>query len=163
MIHANLSCTRFISTSLSRNVRRSNLQRYLPHPSHRLVLNTTLRSHTMSPAAQGPALHKFIVFAPDVSDADGFQRRLAVRPKHLANAAELHKSGVIKVGGAMLSPESISSPSAEKKMVGSALILEADSLETAKKFIETDPYYVEGVWDKEKLVILPFMQAAFPA
>ncbi|EMD33191.1 hypothetical protein CERSUDRAFT_126342 [Gelatoporia subvermispora B] len=100
----------------------------------------------------------FLVYAPDYTDAEAPQRRLAVRPKHLEGARQLVAEGVIRVGGAMLSPESIQ-PGAEKKMVGSTMIYEAESLEAVKKIVEEDPYYVGNVWDKEKLVILPYAAA----
>lgn len=77
----------------------------------------------------------------------------------------------------MLSPESIASPTAEKKMVGSMFICEAESLEEVRNVMENDVYYTSGVvsalfnierrgtvltvrqWDKEKLVILPLALA----
>ncbi|RDX47528.1 hypothetical protein OH76DRAFT_1354079 [Lentinus brumalis] len=99
--------------------------------------------------------HKFIVYAPDMTDADTLQRRLSVRPAHLEKAAEYIKDGMFKVAGAMLTPESIASPTAEKKMVGSVFICEAESLEEVRKVMQSDVYYTSGVWDKEKLVILP--------
>ncbi|PCH35758.1 hypothetical protein WOLCODRAFT_156457 [Wolfiporia cocos MD-104 SS10] len=102
-------------------------------------------------------LHKFVVYAPDATDPDASQRRLSVRPKHLENAADLHRGGFIKVGGAMLTPESLTLP--EKKMVGSVFICEAESIEAVRKVVEADVYYTSGVWDKEKMVILPFVSA----
>lgn len=45
----------------------------------------------------------------------------------------------------MLSPESVETTTSEKKMVGSVLILEAESLAEAKKFVEEDIYYTAGV------------------
>ncbi|KAH8112265.1 hypothetical protein DFH11DRAFT_1511928 [Phellopilus nigrolimitatus] len=103
-----------------------------------------------------PAAFQFIVYAPDKTDAGAFQRRLSVREKHLENAKTLGSSGVIKMGAALLSPESIASPGAERKMIGSAMVFEAASLDEVKKIIESDIYYTTGVWDPEKLVILPF-------
>ncbi len=38
--------------------------------------------------------HKFIVYAPDMTDADALQRRLSVRPAHLEKAAEYIKGGM---------------------------------------------------------------------
>ncbi|KAM5545056.1 hypothetical protein V8D89_001167 [Ganoderma adspersum] len=101
-----------------------------------------------------PARHKFIVYAPDMSDEGALQRRLSVRQSHLDNATAQARNGVVKLGGAMLTPESIV-PGAEKKMVGSIFICEAESLESVRNLMENDVYYTSGVWDKEKLVILP--------
>jgi len=63
----------------------------------------------------------------------------------------------------LTTPESIGSPTAERKVVGSTIILEAETIEEAKKLIHGDIYYTSGVWDPEKLVILPFFAATpFP-
>ncbi|KAH9856776.1 hypothetical protein C2E23DRAFT_721806 [Lenzites betulinus] len=97
----------------------------------------------------------FSIYAPDYTDEEAIQRRLSVRATHLANAAE-NKS--MKVGGAMLSPnESLDTPGADKKMIGSFMILECASYEEAKHMIETDVYWIGNVWDKEKTVIRPFV------
>ncbi|KAJ7698617.1 hypothetical protein B0H17DRAFT_1196720 [Mycena rosella] len=113
----------------------------------------------MSSAA--PGLPRFFVYAPDKTDPDVFDRRLSVRAKHLENAAKAMNAGVIRVGGALLTPESLTG--ADKKMVGSILICEAENIEVVRKMIETDIYYTSGVWDPERLVILPFVAATpFP-
>ncbi|KAJ6572061.1 hypothetical protein B0H19DRAFT_1255979 [Mycena capillaripes] len=103
-----------------------------------------------------PALHRFFVYAPDKTDEGTFERRLSVRAKHLENAAK-PKEGIRAGGGALLTPESLTG--AEKKIVGSAMVYEAESIEVVRKLIEDDIYYTAGVWDPERLVILPFMLA----
>ncbi|KAI0359258.1 hypothetical protein OH77DRAFT_1517799 [Trametes cingulata] len=102
-----------------------------------------------------PHRHKFVVYAPDMTDEGAFQRRLSVRQAHLQRAKEEIDRGIIKLAGAMLTPESIESPAAEKKMVGSIFVCEAESLEAVRKLMESDVYYTSGVWDKDKMVILP--------
>ncbi|KAI0827653.1 hypothetical protein BC628DRAFT_1418277 [Trametes gibbosa] len=97
----------------------------------------------------------FSIYAPDYTDEEAIQRRQSVRDTHLDNAA---KNKSMKLGGAMLSPnESLDTPGAEKKMIGSFMILECDSYEEAKRMIETDVYWTGNVWDKEKTVIRPFV------
>ncbi|KAI0753470.1 hypothetical protein C8Q80DRAFT_1152361 [Daedaleopsis nitida] len=113
----------------------------------------------MSAAASSPARHKFIVYAPDMTDDGAFQRRLNVRSSHLDKARGHVAEGTIKLAGAMLTPESIASPAAEKKMVGSVFICEAETLKSVRHLMESDIYYTSGVWDKEKLVILPLALA----
>ena len=44
----------------------------------------------------------------------------------------------------MLTPDSIV-PGAEKKMVGSVFICEAESLESVRNLMENDVYYTSGV------------------
>ncbi|KAH9888462.1 hypothetical protein C8Q73DRAFT_710247 [Cubamyces lactineus] len=97
----------------------------------------------------------FSVYAPDYTDEEAIQRRLAVRQAHLDTAA---KNPGMKVGGAMLSPnEALDTPDAEKKMIGSFMIIECPTYEDAKKMIESDVYWTGNVWDKEKTVIRPFV------
>ncbi|KAL1945222.1 hypothetical protein VTO73DRAFT_2073 [Trametes versicolor] len=97
----------------------------------------------------------FSIYAPDYTDEEAVQRRLAVRQTHLDTAA---KNPSMKVGGAMLSPnDALDKPDLEKKMIGSFMILECDTYEDAKKMIEGDVYWTGNVWDKEKTVIRPFV------
>ncbi|KAJ3555706.1 hypothetical protein NM688_g2428 [Phlebia brevispora] len=99
--------------------------------------------------------YTFAVWAPDYTDPDALNRRLSVRPKHFENAKPLIDKGVMRLGGALLDPSST-----EKKMIGSVVVYEAESLEACRKIVEEDIYYTAGVWDKEKLVILPWISAA---
>jgi len=102
-------------------------------------------------------LHKFLVFAPDKKDEGTFKRRMEVRPKHLERIAELQKAGKIRVGGVVLSPESIESVDAEKVIIGSTLICEYESIAQVREMIETDIYWTSGIWDQERIVVLPFI------
>nr|GAT55836.1 predicted protein [Mycena chlorophos] len=108
-------------------------------------------------ATPAPTLHKFFVYAPDKTDEGAGARRMAVRPRHLAGADKLIEQGVIRVGGATLTPESITG--GERKMTGSVIIYEAASIEEVRKLVDNDPYFVGNVWDPEKLVIAPFAAA----
>ncbi|KAJ7150939.1 hypothetical protein C8R43DRAFT_887241 [Mycena crocata] len=111
----------------------------------------------MSTSAAAPARPRFFVHAPDKTDSDAFTRRLAVRTKHLEAARKAIDSGSIRVAGALLTPESLLSD--DKKMIGSTFIFEADNIEEVKQIIENDIYYTSGVWDPERIVILPFVAA----
>ena len=44
-----------------------------------------------------------------------------------------------------MTPESVASPTAEKKMIGSVFVCEAESLESVRKLMESDVYYTNGV------------------
>ncbi|KAJ7512440.1 hypothetical protein B0H11DRAFT_1844214 [Mycena galericulata] len=104
-----------------------------------------------------PVLPRFFVHAPDKTDPEAFARRLSVRTKHLEVARKAIDEGSIRIAGALLTPESLFS--ADKKMIGSMFIFEAENIEVVKKIIENDIYYKEGVWDLERIVILPFAAA----
>nr|GAT50691.1 predicted protein [Mycena chlorophos] len=96
-------------------------------------------------------LHNFIVFAPDKEGVD----RQPFRPEHLQRILEFHATGVLKYGGMMTTPESITS--GEEKLIGSLVIIQGESLGAVRKIIEDDVYYRSGIWDPERLVILPFV------
>ncbi|KAJ7931265.1 hypothetical protein B0H13DRAFT_1959667 [Mycena leptocephala] len=104
-----------------------------------------------------PSLPRFFVHAPDKTDPDTFARRLSVRSKHLEVAKKSIDDGTIRIAGALLTPESLLSD--DKKMIGSTFIFEAENIETVKRIIESDIYYTSGVWDPERIVILPFVAA----
>ncbi|KIK68911.1 hypothetical protein GYMLUDRAFT_236798 [Collybiopsis luxurians FD-317 M1] len=106
-----------------------------------------------------PARPKFFVYAPDKTDEGTFAKRKSVRSEHLERMKKVASDGFIRVGGVLLSPESLSAPPEGQKMIGSTFICEAEALEDVKKFIQDDIYYKEGVWDPEKLVILPLLPA----
>ncbi|PVF99402.1 hypothetical protein CPB86DRAFT_783773 [Serendipita vermifera] len=108
-----------------------------------------------------PTEHIFVIWAPDYTDDDAINRRLAVREQHLAMSRENQKSGyVTRVNGPFLSPESIATPDAPKKMVGSMLVVRGTSIEEVRAKVEKDVYWTGNVWDKEKLAIVPFLTSA---
>jgi hypothetical protein len=45
----------------------------------------------------------------------------------------------------MMTPQSIESPDAERKMIGSLLIIEAADIVEVRKMVENDIYYTSGV------------------
>ncbi|KIM31254.1 hypothetical protein M408DRAFT_327519 [Serendipita vermifera MAFF 305830] len=103
-------------------------------------------------------LQLFIIWAPDYTDDGAFSRRMDVRAQHLVVAEESRKKGYItKISGPYLTPESIATPDAPKKLIGSMLLVRAKSLEEVRANVESDVYWTNNVWDKEKLVIAPFM------
>ncbi|CCL99222.1 uncharacterized protein FIBRA_01237 [Fibroporia radiculosa] len=111
----------------------------------------------MSSSTAAPSLKKFVVWAPDSSEPDTFERRTAMRARHLEGARELRKQGLIWTAGPMVAPDTVDAPLAEKKLIGSVLVCEADNIETVKKAVYSDIYYLENIWDKEKLTIVPWL------
>jgi YCII-related domain. len=49
------------------------------------------------------------------------------------------------IGGVLLTSESIELPTADKQMVGSMFICEAETLAKVKEMVEGDVYYTSGV------------------
>ncbi len=92
---------------------------------------------------------QFLVIAHDGTDAEALGRRLAVREKHLEEAHRLKAAGVLHVGGAILDEG--------ERMIGSAMVIEADSEEALRAMLEADPYRRGGVW--QRFEIWPFRRA----
>ncbi|CAE7170501.1 unnamed protein product [Rhizoctonia solani] len=104
--------------------------------------------------------HTFVLYAPDCNDPDALSRRLSVREAHMAKAKEILGTFLIR-GGAMLAPDSdldAVAAGGPKKMIGSVIFVGGNSLEEVTKRVKEDIYYTSGVWDPEKLVILPYVE-----
>ena len=52
---------------------------------------------------------------------------------------------IAEYGGVLLSPESIESPDAQRKMVGSMFVIKAESLADVRRMVESDVYWASGV------------------
>ncbi len=90
---------------------------------------------------------KYIIHAYDHTDA--LNRRMAVRSDHIAYVGKLKEVGQFILGGALLDPDG--------NMIGSMLILELETEAQLQDYLKTDPYIVQGVWDK--VDVKPFRQA----
>lgn len=78
------------------------------------------------------------IYALIADDRPGLERRKRTRPAHLNHLSKLHADGRIRFAGPFLNPDG--------DMVGSLIILEADSIEEAKATYATDPYVVQEVF-----------------
>lgn len=67
----------------------------------------------------------------------GLEVRTATRERHLAYVAE--HPGVVRLGGPFLDGEG--------RMIGSLMIIEAESLEAARAFHAADPYRAAGLFE----------------
>ena len=74
----------------------------------------------------------------------GLELRKTVRDRHLAHLQSLTDAGRIRFGGPLLD--------ADDNPCGSLVILEADDLESARKIAESDPYLVEGVFERVEVL-----------
>lgn len=91
----------------------------------------------------------YLVIAHDGSDPDAPARRKAVRQQHLDEVRAAVESGLLKLGGALLDGAG--------EMVGSALLLEAESEAEVRAFLARDIYRTGGVW--QSFEIYPFRRA----
>ncbi|GJJ06889.1 hypothetical protein Clacol_001085 [Clathrus columnatus] len=104
-------------------------------------------------------LHSFVLYAPDYTDEGALQRRLAVRGQHFATSHELRGKGVYGVAGGLLSDDGVGAVDPAQKLIGSMIIINAGSLEEARKIAENDVYWTANVWDKERTTLVPFLMA----
>jgi uncharacterized protein YciI len=92
---------------------------------------------------------QYVVHAYDHTDADALDRRMATRPAHLDYVRELKTKGQFVLGGALLDPVG--------QMIGSMLLLDLETEEQLADYLKSDPYIVQGVWDK--VDVKPFRKA----
>ena len=92
---------------------------------------------------------QYVIHAYDHTDSDALARRMAVRPAHLDYVAQLKEKGQFILGGALLNPDG--------KMIGSMLLLDLETEDQLNDYLNTDPYIVQGIWDK--IDVKPFRQA----
>ncbi len=76
-------------------------------------------------------------FAVTAYDGENMlERRMEVRPRHLANLAKI-MDRVVCAGGLL---------DDDGRMKGSVMILDFDSREDLSAYLATEPYIAEGVW-----------------
>lgn len=103
-------------------------------------------------------LHPYLIVAQDAPNA--LSTRLSVREEHLAGAKEGHETGRITLGGALLSKDHGQAGEGKEKVnsiIGSVLVVMAESQEEARKAVEKDVYSTSGVF--AKVDVWPFMPA----
>lgn len=86
-------------------------------------------------------------------DAPGtLETRLAVRPQHVARLEALRDEGRLLIAGPM---PAIDSPDpGPAGFVGSLIVAEFDSLESAESWAREDPYALAGVF--ARVIVRPF-------
>jgi uncharacterized protein YciI len=88
---------------------------------------------------------KFVILGFD--GPDGEAKRKIHRPAHLAKMEPLDQAGRVVLAGPLTD------------RTGSLIVIEADTLEEARRFAREDPYTVNGVF--ERVEVHPFTQV-FP-
>ncbi|KAJ1923472.1 hypothetical protein IWQ60_005861 [Tieghemiomyces parasiticus] len=87
-------------------------------------------------------LQHYVVIAKDHTDAEAPQRRQAARADHLANARQLKAAGTVVWAGAMVNSDT--DPNAT--MVGSTLVVRAESEAQVREMLAADAYTKSNVW-----------------
>ncbi|KAI9731781.1 MAG: hypothetical protein M1834_004570 [Cirrosporium novae-zelandiae] len=102
-----------------------------------------------------PPKYDFLVILPDYPGV--LEKRMSVREEHLSGTKPNVDGGFLTFGGAML--DEVPKEGTSLKINGSAMLVSATSKEDALEQISKDIYYREGIWDKEKIKIVPFKTA----
>lgn len=96
------------------------------------------------------------LFVVSCTDREGtVEKRLAIRPQHLARLEQLNAEGRLIVAGAM--PKDPANPQAG--FYGSTIIVDFDSREDLDTWLEDEPFLKEGVY--AQIDVKPFNKA-FP-
>ncbi|KAJ2958410.1 hypothetical protein NQZ79_g5971 [Umbelopsis isabellina] len=92
---------------------------------------------------------RFIFLAYDHTDPGALERRLAVRQEHLKEAVPDKRNGFILEGGAILDNHT------SKNMIGSSMLIEAESEQAVWDRLRRDIYCTGNVWNMEKATLIP--------
>ena len=92
----------------------------------------------------------YVIYAQDI--ADSLEKRLSVRPAHLARLQLLHDEGRLLTAGPM--PAVDSNDPGAGGFSGSTVIAEFESLEAAQSWAQDDPYVAAGVY--QQVSVKPF-------
>ncbi len=94
-------------------------------------------------------MKQYVIIAHDGTDDSAPERRLKIRPEHLAGAGKLKSSGNFILGGAMLDENG--------SMRGSIMIVQFDTEDEFQQWYMNEPYITGKVW--QKIEVQPFRVA----
>jgi uncharacterized protein YciI len=83
---------------------------------------------------------QFLVCGYDGDDPEALDRRMAVRPDHLALGEVMAARGEMLIGIALLSEDG------EDRMVGSAIVVDMPDRAAVDAWLAVEPYVVGDVW-----------------
>jgi len=91
-------------------------------------------------------MKQYVIIARDGTDEKALDRRMEIRPVHLAGARQLKADNHFVLGGAMLNQAG--------QMEGSVMIVQFETEEQFQNWYDNEPYIVAGVW--RTIEIKPF-------
>ena len=89
----------------------------------------------------------YAIISEDIPDS--LPLRMSVRPKHIERLEQLRDEGRLIIAGPH--PAIDSDNPGENGFTGSLIVAEFNSLETAKKWADADPYVAAGVYANVKV------------
>jgi len=121
-------------------------------PTKKAAINFALQSERVSNTVPGQRLIRscavlYVIYAEDI--ADSLEKRLSVRPAHLARLQLLQDEGRLLTAGPM--PAVDSNDPGAAGFSGSTVIAEFESQEAAQAWADADPYVAAGVYDNVKV------------
>ncbi|KAI8649287.1 YCII domain-containing protein [Fusarium keratoplasticum] len=105
--------------------------------------------------ATGATKKEWLAIMPD--KANVLEIRKKVKPIHYEGIKPLIASGALPAGGAIFEKHPVDGEPAQFK--GSVVVYSAETAEQVREIIENDVYATSGVWDLEKVQILPYVAA----
>jgi uncharacterized protein len=91
-------------------------------------------------------MNQYLIIAFDGEDENALERRMDVRPRHLAYMKTVKDNGNLIAGGAQLDETG--------KMIGSAAMMQFETESDFQKYLKNEPYINEGVWVKHTITPL---------
>lgn len=98
---------------------------------------------------------QFIVTGFDGQDKDALERRMAARPAHLEQFAQMQTEGKFLFAAAMLDDQG--------NMTGSIVICEFKNREELDSWLETEPYVLGKVWQNIDIKPCKVVPSCLPA
>lgn len=89
----------------------------------------------------------YVVIAHDGTEPGTYERRMAVRPEHMANGEKMMDDGSFLFGGAILDGSG--------KLAGGVLLVDFPSRDEIDAWLAAEPYILQKVWSRVE--VHPFL------
>jgi uncharacterized protein YciI len=89
----------------------------------------------------------YVVIAHDGTEPGTYERRMAVRPEHMANGEKMMEEGSFLFGGAILDGSG--------KLAGGVLLVDFPSRDEIDAWLAEEPYILQKVWSRVE--VHPFL------
>jgi uncharacterized protein len=99
----------------------------------------------------------YTVIAYDSTEPGTFERRMSVRPAHMANGDKMMADGSFLFGGGILDGAG--------KMAGGVLIVDFETRDEIDEWLKNEPYIINKVWDRVEVhpfLVPPQFLSLFP-
>ncbi|MEO6524294.1 MAG: YciI family protein [Mucilaginibacter sp.] len=94
-------------------------------------------------------MKQYLITGHDYTDEGALDRRMAVRPLHLAGTVQLRANGNYILGGAILDDAG--------RMIGSMMVLQFETEQELEAWKQQEPYITQKIW--ETVEVKPFKVA----